>query len=154
MASPGDKRVLIVEDDESMRTLITMTVEGEGFKASAVADGEKAVAAIEKEVPDLIITDLMMPKLGGYELLRALGAAGASGVPVIVATGRQCEPAMVATIKAEGNVVEFFTKPLKMTAFTLALHKHLGTKPAGEAEKGRDLNQRPPGGDYRYDAER
>ena len=144
-------RILVIDDDSNLRTMMTLAVEEEGFKTVAAVNGIDALAKIAQRPPDMIITDLMMPGQGGYEFLRELTAAGAGAIPVIVVTGRPCDPSMIAMIRAEGNVVEFAPKPVRMNAFLLAVHKHLKT--ASNAAPKRGLNDLPEDHIYRYDDE-
>lgn len=65
-------RVLIVEDDPAQRTGLTQLVTGWGFAASSAPDGEAALAEVAHMPPDVILSDLVMPKMGGLDLLRAL----------------------------------------------------------------------------------
>lgn len=138
--APGEKLVLAVDDDQLIRNLLELTIAGAGFKVALAADAQEAAAKIEKEEPQLIITDLMMPGLGGYEFLRTLPGIGAGRVPVIVITASALDASTVGMIKQEANVVEFFGKPIKMNALILALHKHLNTAPLPAQSRG--LNDR------------
>ena len=128
-ASPSEKLVLVVDDDESVRSLIEMTAMTQGFQVLTAENGNDAMAKLESRTPDLIVTDLMMPGQSGYEFLRSLQAAGSGRIPVFVVTGSALDASTVGVIKQEGNVVEFFSKPIAMAKFTAALHKHLNTKP-------------------------
>ena len=67
MSSP---RVLVVDDDESLRRVTQVQLENEGYVVSAAADGRCALAELEKAPQDLVISDMQMPGLGGVELLR------------------------------------------------------------------------------------
>jgi CheY-like chemotaxis protein len=62
-------RILVVDDDENLRWVLKTQLEDMGYAVSDAADGEKALAAIEKEPPALVLTDLKMPGLSGLELL-------------------------------------------------------------------------------------
>ena len=128
-ASPSEKLVLVVDDDESVRSLIEMTAMTQGFQVLTAENGNDAMSKLESRAPDLIVTDLMMPGQSGYEFLRSLQAAGNGRIPVFVVTGSALDASTVGVIKQEGNVVEFFSKPIAMAKFTAALHKHLKTAP-------------------------
>src|SRR5262245_22383119 len=90
MASPAEnaKLVLIVDDDDNVRELLTFLVKKEGFRAEAAIDGEDGVQKAERLVPDLIILDLMMPRYGGFEVLRQLQGGPLSKIPIVIVTGR------------------------------------------------------------------
>jgi CheY-like chemotaxis protein len=129
LASPADKLVLVVDDDESVRSFIEMTAQMQGFQVVTAVNGNDAMEKLAKRTPDLIVTDLMMPGQSGYEFLRSLQAAGSGRIPVFVVTGSTLDASTISVIKQEGNVVEFIGKPVNVRKFTAALHAHLRTAP-------------------------
>lgn len=68
----NNKRILLVEDDDSLANVYTMRLEAEGFEIRRVANGEDALAAAQEYKPDLIILDVMMPKVSGFDVLDIL----------------------------------------------------------------------------------
>jgi two-component system cell cycle sensor histidine kinase/response regulator CckA len=74
----GTERVLLVEDDTTLRRIATRALERGGYRVTAVANGRDALRAIERldAPPDLVMSDVVMPQMGGPELLRALHARG------------------------------------------------------------------------------
>jgi CheY-like chemotaxis protein len=129
LSSPSQKTILVIDDDDNVRGLIEMSATLEGFKVIAAYNGIDAQSKIEVTVPDLIITDLMMPGQGGYEFLRGLQAAGQGNIPVFVVTGTALDTSTIDLIRQEANVVEFVAKPLRMSQFLQMIHKHLKTTP-------------------------
>jgi CheY-like chemotaxis protein len=101
----------------------------QGFQVVTAVNGLDATEKLTARVPDLIVTDLMMPGQSGYEFLRSLQAAGNGRIPVFVVTGSSLDDSTVAIIRQEANVVEFIAKPVKIGGFNAALHKHLRTQP-------------------------
>jgi CheY-like chemotaxis protein len=87
--------VLVVDDDADVRETIRDTLEMEGYRTLEAADGVQALAAIRKEVPDLIVTDLAMPVMDGWELIDALERRRAD-IPTLVMTGEE-DPAVNRT---------------------------------------------------------
>lgn len=84
---PQDKTILIVEDDRFLSTLIKARLEKEGFKVIQVFDGEEARQLLKKERPDLIILDLIMPRVPGFELLEMISLdPGLNKTPVFILT--------------------------------------------------------------------
>ncbi len=67
--SPDTANILVVEDEVSMREVLCMLLEGEGYDVTAASDGDEGIAYIEKDIYDLIITDIKMPGATGFELL-------------------------------------------------------------------------------------
>jgi CheY-like chemotaxis protein len=68
-------KVLLVEDDNNLREIFQMRLQAEGYTAVVAADGEEGLVAAMKEKPDLVIADVMMPKLSGFEMVESLRAA-------------------------------------------------------------------------------
>jgi DNA-binding response OmpR family regulator len=84
MAEPT-RRVLLAEDDRFLRKAAETALKRQGFTVLAAMDGEEALRVARGDRPDLILLDLIMPKLQGFEVLRTLKEdAATSGIPVIV----------------------------------------------------------------------
>ena len=78
--------ILVVDDDKELRALVRSYLVQEGFRVVTSADGREALFAAREEKPDLIILDLMMPEMGGYDFMRAYNKEGNS--PIILLTAR------------------------------------------------------------------
>lgn len=128
-SNPADKLVLIVDDDESVRELLEFVVRKEGFKVEKAVDGEEALKKARQCSPDLILLDLMLPKFGGFEILRELQNDETGGIPIIIITGRYTERSTSEMIKQEPNVRDFIEKPVKPQVLAGAIHKILKTQP-------------------------
>jgi CheY-like chemotaxis protein len=128
-AAPGEKLILVVDDDETVRSFLEMSAGLQGFRVLTAVDGLDAGVKLESQTPDLIITDLMMPGQGGYEFLRSLQGSSNGRIPVFIVTGSALDDSTIKMIRAEANVVEFVAKPVKMAKFVAALHKTLKTAP-------------------------
>jgi len=109
MPHSNPKTVLIIEDDRNTANLIDLYLKRDGFRALTAGDGEIGLALAEKQHPDLVILDLMLPKLDGWEVCRRLRRA--SEVPVIMLTAREEEVDRVAglTLGADDYVVKPFS---------------------------------------------
>lgn len=80
-------KVLIIEDDEFLSSLVRARLEKEGFSAKRVFDGEEALNLLREFKPDIIILDLIMPRVSGFELLETMSVdAELSRIPVVVLT--------------------------------------------------------------------
>ena len=102
--------VLIVEDDAGNRALLTHLLEREGFLVHATSDGESGLAAVETTEPDLILLDVGLPGLDGFELTRRLRLdPGLVTLPILLLTGRT-DPADVVT-GLDAGADDFITKP-------------------------------------------
>jgi two-component system response regulator AdeR len=126
---PGDKLVLLVDDDESLLDLMEHVVKKEGFRTDRATDGAEALRKAKALNPDILILDMMLPGLGGYEVVRELQAAGCGDIPILIVTGRTMDPAGVDLIRQESNVKEFMEKPVRPVVIAATLHRILGTMP-------------------------
>jgi putative two-component system response regulator len=112
---PGESppRVLVVEDDEGSRKLLGDLLTREGYEVIPAADGEHALAVIERTLPDCVICDLVLPKLDGFELCRRLKQRDATRlIPVIVVTGHSDLQNKVEALDAGAD--DFIAKPLNV----------------------------------------
>ena len=90
----GGGRVLVVEDDPEMRELLGRTLERDGYRVVAAADGEAALARVAETPPDAVLLDLMLPGMDGFEFLAALRhRPGGADVPVVVVTAKSISEA-------------------------------------------------------------
>lgn len=80
----ASSRILVVEDQSDIQILVRRILEGDGHEVTGISDGERAVRMIETQEFDLVILDVMMPKLDGYEVLRQMGAMGIMGTTAIL----------------------------------------------------------------------
>lgn len=101
------KKILIVEDEKSMAKAMRLKLNKENFKAKAVFNGEEALQVIGEEKFDLIILDLMMPKMNGFEVLQKLKERN-NKTPVIVASNLSQEEDVIKVKKL--GAVDFFIK--------------------------------------------
>ena len=88
----GAHRILMVEDDRFLRRAGAASLRGRGFVVTVAADGKEALEMVRTEIPDLILLDLLMPKVTGLEVLRALRAEEATRkIPVVILTNSSRE---------------------------------------------------------------
>jgi len=103
------KRILIVDDEEMIVRTVKAYLDREGFKTYTALDGEAAVQSFEEKGPDLIILDLMLPKMSGIEVTRTIRAK--SSVPIIMLTAKAAEADRVVGLElgADDYVVKPFS---------------------------------------------
>lgn len=101
-------KILVVDDEESIVRLVTFNLEKEGFNTLKAYDGEKALDVIRREKPDLIVLDIMLPGLDGYEVCRRLRQEGLF-IPVIMLTARDQEIDTVLGLELGAD--DYVTKP-------------------------------------------
>ncbi|HEX8961020.1 MAG TPA: response regulator, partial [Geobacteraceae bacterium] len=80
-----DAKILIIDDDTSLRRVLEFNLQEEGYRVFAAADGEAGLALFDGEQPDLVITDLKMPGISGFQVLAAIKERSPQ-TPVIVIT--------------------------------------------------------------------
>jgi DNA-binding response OmpR family regulator len=92
------KTVLIVEDEEHIAEALAFIIEDAGYAVLIAHNGKEALGIITQAVPDLVISDLMMPQMSGAQLLEALRAQGKTTLPIVLmsAAGREHIPAVGA----------------------------------------------------------
>src|SRR4029079_18356341 len=106
-------RVLVVEDEEPIRQLLSYNLEKEGFTVAISPDGEEALVALDEVRPDMIILDWMLPRLSGIELCRQLRARpDTREIPVIMLTARGEEEDRVRGLDVGAD--DYVTKPFSM----------------------------------------
>ena len=105
------KRVLIVEDEKSIVDILRFNLEKEGYAALTAYDGEAGLDQALKENPDLILLDVMLPKMNGFDVCRILREKGSS-VPVIILTAREEETDKVLGLEIGAD--DYITKPFSM----------------------------------------
>ena len=82
-------RILVADDDPTVRLLLVTHLEADGHEVSTVEEGTAALAAVRQDRPDALVMDVMMPGLTGWEVLQALRAENLlSGLPVVLVSGR------------------------------------------------------------------
>jgi len=107
---PAAKKILVVDDEPGVRDILRVNLEGEGFAVYEAGDGEEALEEIARSNPDLIILDLMLPRLNGLEVLRRLETnPDTAGVPVIILSVRAGEFDVMHGL--EQGALEYLAKP-------------------------------------------
>ena len=108
-------RILIVDDNEANRDILATRLAAHGYQVAEAADGEEALAAAYQYLPDLILLDVMMPKIDGVEVCRRLKAdKSLSFMPIILVTARGDSKDVVAGLDAGAD--EYLVKPVDQMA--------------------------------------
>ncbi|MDX1613381.1 MAG: response regulator transcription factor [Candidatus Promineifilaceae bacterium] len=106
--------ILVVDDDLELRKLVQNYLRQEGFRTLTAGDGRAALFVARQEKPDLIILDLMMPELGGYDFIRLYRQEG--DTPIIVLTAKMEEPDRVLGLELGAD--DYVTKPFSLRELT------------------------------------
>ena len=104
-------RVLVVDDDRAVRDSLRRSLEFNGYDVVLAADGAEGLVAVGSQQPDVVVIDVMMPRLDGIETTRALRAAG-NDVPILVLTARDAVGDRVAGLDAGAD--DYLTKPFAL----------------------------------------
>ena len=110
-SSAAKPRVLVVDDDKAVRESLRRSLEFNGYAVSLAADGVEALAGIGGMVPDVVVMDVMMPRLDGIETTRALRTAG-NDLPILVLTARDSVGDRVEGLDAGAD--DYLTKPFAL----------------------------------------
>jgi DNA-binding response OmpR family regulator len=110
---PDSSTILLVDDEDAVQKLLTYPLEREGFRVVQARDGEQALERFEEESPDLVVLDLMLPKLDGLEVCKRLRAQ--SSVPIIMLTARDDEFDKVLGLELGAD--DYITKPFSIREF-------------------------------------
>lgn len=86
------KRILVVEDEESLLKLASILLTSKGFEVRGVSSGQAALDAISQERPDLVLLDIMLPEIDGFEVCRQIKTMPETRhIPVIILTAKKCQ---------------------------------------------------------------
>lgn len=143
-------RILVVDDNEANRDILATRLAANGYQVLQAGDGEEALAIACQQLPDLLLLDIMMPKLDGIEVCRRLkGDATLPFISVILVTSRADSQDVVAGLDAGAD--EYLTKPIDQAALVArvrsslrlkALHDQVQAQAADLAAWNRSLEQR------------
>jgi two-component system, OmpR family, response regulator len=124
-ARTGEIRLLVVDDEPVVRELLSAGLRFAGFAVTSAATGGEAVAAATREPPDLIVLDVMLPDLDGFEVVRRLrehgpSAAGGGHVPVLFLTARDTTQDKIDGLTVGGD--DYVTKPFSVEELIARIH--------------------------------
>lgn len=124
------KKILIVEDDSDFQDIYQLYCQGESFQVLTALNGKEAMAVLEKETPDLIILDLIMPVMDGEEFYVWLRAQEKwRATPVIVASVNEKLPQRMADL---GGIAGTLKKPFLIDILIEKIHAVTGRRPQGD----------------------
>ncbi len=120
-------RVLVVDDDPGMLELMEIYLSRRGFQVFGVPNGEDALGTLDDTQPDLIILDLVMPGMGGLDVLRQIKQA-LPRIPVVIFSGHAHTKNVVQAMRSGAS--DFLPKPFELEELDLALQNVLGVRGA------------------------
>jgi DNA-binding response OmpR family regulator len=110
---PDSATILLVDDEESVQKLLTYPLERDGYRVVQARDGEEALERFEEDEIDLVVLDVMLPKLDGLEVCKRLRAR--SSVPIVMLTARDDELDKVLGLELGAD--DYITKPFSIREF-------------------------------------
>jgi DNA-binding response OmpR family regulator len=146
-------RILVVEDDDRIRRALRLALEDEGYEIDEAADGEEGLALYSQSDPDVVLVDLMLPGMSGFDVCRELRKT--SGVPIVVVTARSDTHDVVAGLEAGAD--DYVTKPFAVKELTARIRSLLRRASTVTAAPGRlvfgSVEIRPDAGIVRRDGD-
>ena len=121
------KKILIVDDESDIVELLSLRLESEGFEVISAGDGYTALDKARKDKPDLIILDLMLPKINGYKVCRILKFDEKhKGIPIIIFTarGQEQDKQLGKEVGADAYLVKPFEPQILMKTINKLLSHH------------------------------
>ncbi len=116
------EKILIVDDEQSMRDVLSIMLKRAGYAVTIASDGEEAIVHIDKEIFDLVITDLKMPKVGGLDVLKAVKASSSETVVLVITAFASAESAVEAM---KHGAYDYLTKPFQVDEVQLIIRNAL-----------------------------
>ncbi|MBL8730964.1 MAG: response regulator [Planctomycetes bacterium] len=121
------RTVLIIEDEKLIIVSTQMVLEAAGFRVESATNGEDGIAKARAQTPDLILLDIMMPGIDGWETLTRLKReAATAGIPVVIFTAR--EHARGHQKSAEMGAADYFRKPFEPDELIELVEKHVSQR--------------------------
>ena len=125
--------ILVVEDEESLATLLQYNLDKEGFRVAVATDGEEALLLIDEGLPDLVVLDWMLPKVSGVEVCRRLRARPETrNLPIIILTARGEESDRIRGLDTGAD--DYIVKPFSMSELAARIRAVLRRIRPGLAE--------------------
>lgn len=121
MAQNNPKTILVVDDDQDLLTLVSMILEAEGYTVNSATDGREGLRAVEKTMPDLILLDMKMPVMNGWEFAKEFHARFSTGTPVVVLTAAADAKKYAREIGAVG----YIGKPFDLDSLLRTVDKYI-----------------------------
>lgn len=121
IGKPANRTVMVVEDDERIRSFITLGLQKNGYQVVTAANGQEALESIQRTPPRLVLLDLNMPGMGGWQFLQRRNYdARLQGVPVIVISG----DGLLPRAHAPKDGVSCLAKPFELTTLVEMVAEH------------------------------
>ncbi len=124
--------ILVVDDDPDLNATICLVLQMSGFETRSASNGREALESVEKYRPNLVVLDMLMPVMDGWEFARELRNRHGFEVPVIVVTAAEHAKVRADQVKAEG----FLSKPFIIDDLVGLAQRLSGVEPKGTSQSG------------------
>lgn len=114
--------VLVVEDNPDLREVLSTILRHHGYCVVTAGDGREAVASVAQQRPDVVLMDLMMPRMDGYEAIAAMNGDGVPPFPVVAVTASEVTPSQIA----EHGFIDLLRKPVRARDLLATVHRLTG----------------------------
>lgn len=131
-----NKKILVVEDEKDILKLVKYNLEKEGYKVICSNNGEKVLAIIKKDKPNLVILDLMLPGMGGLEICKLLRKdETTANLPIVMLTARSAESDIIVGLELGAD--DYITKPFSPNVMVARVKAVLRRKETNVSKKDR-----------------
>ena len=131
---PAEARLLVVDDEPNILELLATSLRFAGFEVTTATNGREALAAARKVRPDLVVLDVMMPDMDGFDVVRRMRGEGVQ-VPVLFLTARDATEDKVAGLTVGGD--DYVTKPFSIEELIARVHAVLRRTTPGQEQDSR-----------------
>lgn len=122
------KKILVVDDEQQLALAVKIRLQSRGYQVTTANDGQQALEVVEKEPPDLVLLDVLMPVMDGYTFLRELNTrVGRGKIPVIILTARD---RMKDLFEVEG-IEDYIVKPFDYEDLLVRIDRTLKRRTGG-----------------------
>ena len=121
-SAPETGRILVADDDDDVRTMLCRFLVSQGYAVFSAADGEAALSAVEKQIPDLVLLDITMPAKNGVEVLKVLSEKR-PGIGILMITGNEDEE--TARVCLRNGAFDYITKPVNLDSLATIVKARL-----------------------------
>lgn len=119
----SDRKILLAEDDELLASLLTYRLQKAGYEVITVYDGQEVKNQLAQNMPDIIVSDIMMPYFSGIELIDYVRNELRSGVPIIIISSAGNEENVLSAFELGAN--DFIAKPVSPSELLVRVNREL-----------------------------
>lgn len=131
----GKEKILVVDDEPAIRRIIALNLKADGYEVMEAADGVVALEDMRSWHPDLVLLDVMMPRMDGFEVIRQVKANSAlASIPVVILTARGREPDVLRGLRQ--GAADYVPKPFSPSELALRIRRILDQAASQQKKAG------------------